>query len=135
MVRGGDQQHCDKTDLVLGDVTDLVLGGTSGDKEDLELELGGTSGDKGDLELANEGVLELGNEGDLELDDQGDLEPILSHSSIITMGFKLSTLTSALGIWAGLHSVPSHSISIPTGMDTGIGSHTRALHPCWVSTL
>lgn len=105
MVRGGDQQHCDKTDL--------VLGGTSGDKQDLELR--GTSGVKGDLEL--------GNEGDLELDDQRDLELILSHSSIITMGFELSTLTSALGIWAELHSMPSHSLSIPTGTDKGI-THT-----------
>lgn len=78
MGRGGGRlggSIINNTDLLQGDETGLVLGGTNGEKEDLEV--GGNSGDKGDLELVNE----------------GDLELILSHSLIITMGFELSTLT------------------------------------------
>lgn len=47
----------------------------------------------------------LGNETVMVLDNKIGMVLILSLSSKITMEFELSTLTSALAIWAGFYSL------------------------------
>lgn len=64
------------------------------------------------------------NHSDIMLGDKTGMELILSLSSMITIGFVLSTFMPALVLWAGLHSMPSYSLRTPTGMDTETGSHT-----------
>lgn len=46
----------------------------------------------------------LGDKTDMVLGDETGMVLILTYSSI--MGFKVSTLTLALALWAGLHSMP-----------------------------
>lgn len=61
------------------------------------------------LVLGDKTDMVLGDETGMVLGDKTGLVLILSLLSVITMGFKFSTLTAPLVLWAKLHSILSHS--------------------------
>lgn len=62
----------------------------------------------------------LGDKTDMVLGDETGMVPIFTYSLI--MGFKVNTLTLALALWAGLHSMPCAGLVIKSasGLADGV---------------
>lgn len=94
--------------------------------------LGGSNVTEGDFVMVNEG--DSGQDGtsrdigDLGLirtsRDTGNLELGRNSGEARFWGINPNLIPSAMGVWAWLHSMPSNSISMPTGTHSVSGSGT-----------